>query len=169
MSDSEQYSIHPAIGIGRVGNSTNSFYLAPATIGGLPIEADLDGNPVVKDGKPMLVTQFKDAAGRVRRQAASFRIYRTVPGQPGQRVAVSLDDPSIEKIVWKVHVANKKAAWWNYVPLLGDLMFGKFNSYQTWADTPPAWKLQSSWTNPRNAGTAQEKRQTLIVDPGPRV
>ncbi|MES2739754.1 MAG: CTQ-dependent lysine 6-oxidase LodA [Pseudomonadota bacterium] len=172
MSDMEQYSIHPAIGIGRVGNSLDSFYLAPEVIGGLPIEADADGNPLFKGDQPLYVSQFKDKTGCVRRQAATFRIYRTVPGQPGQpgqRVAVSLDDPAIEKIVWKVHVANKKAVWWNYVPLLGDLMFGKHNSYQTWTDTPLAWKLtQRSWTSLRNADVTGAQRQQYIVDPGPR-
>lgn len=170
MSDLEQYSIHPAIGIGRVGNSHDSFYLAPEVIGGLPIEADAQGNPLLRDGRPVHVTQFKDPAGRIRRQAASFRIYRKVPGQPGQRVAVSLDDPTIEKIEWKVHVANKKAAWWNYVPLLGDLMFGQYNSYETWTNPPAAWKVKSeAWTNLRNADTPQAQRQQLIIDPGPRV
>ena len=168
VSNNEQYSIHPAIGIGRVGNSldASSFYLAPEAIGGLPIEADANGNPVVKDGKAVLVDQFKDAAGRIRRQAARFRIYREVPGQPP--VAVGLDDPAIAKIEWQVHVANKKAAWWNYVPLLGDLMFGRLNSYQTWTGTPVAWKLsQRNWTELRNQGATD--RQQLIVDPGPRV
>ncbi len=170
MSDIEQYSIHPAIGIGRVGNSTGAFYLAPETIGGLPIEADANGNPLSEGGKPVYVSQFKDTSGRIRRQAAGFRIYRTVPGQAGRRVAVSLDDPAIEKIVWTVHMANKKAVWWNYVPLIGDLMFGQLNSYQTWTDTPAAWKLsQTSWTILRNDGTPAASRQTLIVDPGPRV
>lgn len=168
MSDTAQYSIHPAIGIGRVGDSPNSFYLAPERIGGLPIEPDPDGNPLLGEGKPVHVARFKDAAGRIRRQAATFRIYRTVPGQG--RVAVDLDDPAIEKIVWKVHVANKKAAWWNYVPLLGDLMFGQHNSYKTWTETPPAWQLKSRcWTNLRNESTTGPQRQQLIVDPGPRV
>lgn len=174
MKHTASYSIHPAIGIGRVGNSHDSFYLAPETIGGLPIEADAHGNPLIENGKPVAVSRFKDKAGRIRRQAASFRIYRTVPGQagqPDQRVAVSLADPAIEKIEWKVHVANKKAAWWNYVPLLGDLMFGKLNSYQTWKSTPDLWNLKpTSWIDLRNADQqTDQERQKLIVDPGPRV
>ncbi|WP_046683589.1 LodA/GoxA family CTQ-dependent oxidase, partial [Janthinobacterium sp. KBS0711] len=34
MNSTEQYSIHPSIGIARVGNSHDSFYLAPESIGG---------------------------------------------------------------------------------------------------------------------------------------
>ena len=48
-----------------------SFYLEPDTIGGLPIECDKEGNPLVKDGKPVYVKHFKEG-GRIRRQAAQF-------------------------------------------------------------------------------------------------
>ncbi|MEW7847484.1 CTQ-dependent lysine 6-oxidase LodA [Massilia aurea] len=168
MRANEQYSIHPAIGIGRVGNSPDSFYLAPDTTGGLPFEPDQDGNPLMVDQRPVGVTSFKDGSGRVRRQAARFQIFRSVPGQAP--VAITLDDPAIARIEWTVHVANKKAAWWNYIPLLGDLMFGPYNSYQTWTDTPSAWGLSTrSWTNLRNAvATTDAERRKLIVDPGPR-
>ena len=81
MSNNAQYSIHPAIGIGRVGNSLDSFYLAPETTGGLPFEADANGNPVLQNNQPVTVSQFKDSLGRVRRQAAKFQIYRNLPGQ----------------------------------------------------------------------------------------
>ncbi len=170
MNSTEQYSIHPSIGIARVGNSHDSFYLAPEAIGGLPTEADGNNDPQLVDGKPVRVTQFKDAAGRVRRQAASFRIYKSVAGRPGEKVLVDLQDPSIARIEWTVHVANKKAAWWNFIPLLGDLMFGPYNSYETWENTPPAWNLTpTSWTNLRNGDvTGEAARQKLIVDPGPR-
>lgn len=167
MENKEVYSIHPSIGIGRLGNSHDAFYLAPETIGGLPIEADPQGNPIMANGKPKYVTEFKDPKGRIKRQAATFRIYKTVKGK---KVLVDLKDGSIEKVEWTVHVANKKAAWWNYVPLLGDLMFGKHNSYETWENTPEAWNLKNrNWTQLRNASVAEDQRQsTLIVDPGPR-
>lgn len=170
MNRTEQYSIHPSIGIARVGNSHDSFYLAPETIGGLPIEADGNNDPLLADGKPVPVAQFKDAAGRVRRQAASFKIYKSDPARPGAKILVDMQDPSIARIEWTVHVANKKAAWWNFIPLLGDLMFGPYNSYETWENTPPAWNLTpTSWTNLRNGDvTGAAARQKLIVDPGPR-
>ena len=67
------FRIHPAIGIARVGNSPNSFYIAPEVTGGLPIDCDHEGNPIVKDCKEQPVSKFKDAQGRIRRQAARFR------------------------------------------------------------------------------------------------
>src|ERR1051326_8384992 len=64
------YQIHPAVGVARLGNSPDSFYLEPQTIGGLPIECDAGGNPVMHDGKPVYVRKFKDDLGRIKRQAA---------------------------------------------------------------------------------------------------
>ena len=33
------FSIHPKIGVARLGNSATAFYLGPETTGGLPIDA----------------------------------------------------------------------------------------------------------------------------------
>ena len=38
-----RYAIHPAIGVARVGNSPESYYLAPDSIGGLPTEPGSGG------------------------------------------------------------------------------------------------------------------------------
>lgn len=83
------YKIHPAIGIARVGNSPNEFFIGPERIGERP-------NP--QGG-------FKDAQCRVKRQVARFRIF------------AHHDDASVEEITganaditWTVHLANKKAA-----------------------------------------------------------
>jgi hypothetical protein len=175
----QQYRIHPSIGVGRLGNSPDSYYLAPEAIGGLPIEPDKNGNPVIVEGKPQYVREFKDEKGMIKRQAATFKIYRTEAD--GSETMIDMNDPRIKKIEWTVHVANKKAAWWNFVPLLGDLMFGELNSYETWnGDPPPAWNLPPNsetgdpwtglpWMNWRNAGTTgRDARRQLIIDPGPR-
>ena len=53
------YKIHPAIGIARVGNSPDEFFIGPERIGEEP---DPPGG-------------FKDAQCRVKRQAARFRIF----------------------------------------------------------------------------------------------
>ena len=55
----EQIVIHPAIGVARVGNSPHEWFLGPETPG---------PHPVPPGG-------FKDAAGRIKRQAARFRLY----------------------------------------------------------------------------------------------
>ena len=59
--------IQPSVGVGRLGNSLE-FYLAPKTIGGLPIESDLYGNPTRS------IKNFKDSLGQVKRQGQPFRI-----------------------------------------------------------------------------------------------
>ncbi|WP_208640076.1 LodA/GoxA family CTQ-dependent oxidase [Massilia violaceinigra] len=168
MPSPVSYRIHPSIGVGRVGNSLDAYYLAPDSIGGLPIEASASGDPVFENNAPKRVTQFKDAKGRIKRQAATFAIYQSTPDGLGE-VELDLTGDLVESVVWSVHVANKKSAWWDFVPLLGDLMFGKYNSYETWQAPPAAWDVGSAaWTGYRNSDTTGDARQALIIDPGPR-
>lgn len=84
------YKIHPAIGVARVGNSPDDFFIGPERVGERP---EPSGG-------------FKDSLCRVKRQAARFRIF------------AHHGDGSVEeitkakaKITWKVHLANKKAAF----------------------------------------------------------
>ncbi|GAB5400315.1 MAG: hypothetical protein Aureis2KO_19000 [Aureisphaera sp.] len=134
--------ISPSIGIARLGSSKGQFYLAPETIGGLPFEADEYGN---KKGP---VINFKDKHGQVRRQGQPFKIFTSDDKE------LTLDSPNVESIVWNVHLANKKAAWYNYSELEGNLLYGVQNSYAN-RNVP--------FRNPD-----AEDRQKLIVDPGPR-
>jgi len=150
-----RYEIHPSIGIARVGNSVDQFYLAPDEIGGLPIECEADGTPLTKDGHLVRTSKFKDSHGRVRRQAARFRIFvfdEKKPDDPGREVVLGKD---VTKMEWTAHPANKKAAWYNFSELEGDLMLGADNSYEK-KDVPL-----------RNASVT-DKRVDLIIDPGPR-
>ena len=157
-SDRCTYRIHPAIGFARVGNSPDSFYLEPASVGGLPIECDENGNARRnEDGGDIPVTQFK-AAGQIRRQAARFRVYRYENGKDPVEVTPG---NGLKSVTWRVHVANKKSAWWNFSELQGDIMVGPNNTYE----------YQSQfWLGPtlRNAKVDGHNRQTLITDPGPR-
>jgi hypothetical protein len=89
-------AIHPAIGIARVGDSPEEYFIGPE----LP-----DNHPVPEGG-------FKDSKGRLKRQAARFRIYgynalNQVVGELTQ------DSPGI-KIDWTAEVANTKSAWYNF-------------------------------------------------------
>ena len=84
------YKIHPSIGIARLGNSPDEFFIGPERIGERP---DPPGG-------------FKDAQCRVKRQAARFRIF------------AHHDDDTVEEITdaeaeitWNVHLVNKKAAF----------------------------------------------------------
>ena len=75
---SKSYKIHPAIGVARLGNSPDEFYLALETVGGRPIACDASGNALQDNGKVKFVEQYKDSLGRVKRQAA--KIWLTVLG-----------------------------------------------------------------------------------------
>src|ERR1700722_1625187 len=84
MSDTI-FRVHPAIGIGRVGDS-EEFYIAPVTaagtiepgglMGGLPIKPGTEDTPITAD-------DFRDRDGNVKRQAARFRIYAYPSGTSG--------------------------------------------------------------------------------------
>lgn len=150
-----RYAIGPSIGIARVGNSPDSFYIAPEELNGLPLECHTDGILQIVDGHPVYVRKFKDAQGRIRRQAALFRIYRIEDGK--QAVEITLSDPAVKQISWTAHLANKKACWYNFAELEGNLLYGEENSYK------------NRGIQFRNADkTTLEDRQKLIIDPGPR-
>lgn len=120
-------AIYPAIGIARVGNAPDDFYLAPE-IPGKPTE--------VENG-------YKDSKGRVKKQVARFRIYGLT--EDGEIVKeITAEEAKIE---WRVHVANRKAAWYEFINAL-DL---------EGLAIPP--KL-------RNKDIKNEERKKLIIDPG---
>jgi len=87
-------AIHPAVGIGRVGNSRESFYFGPEVPGRVP---HAEGG-------------FKDAAGAVARQAARFRVF----GLDRQGRVVRELTAGEAEITWRVEVANGKAAWYAF-------------------------------------------------------
>ncbi|SEE80650.1 L-lysine 6-oxidase [Rhizobiales bacterium GAS191] len=148
----QTFVIGPSIGVARLGNSPGQFYVEPETIAGLPLECDAQGN--VSD-PASLVRKFKDGQGRVRRQAARFRVFR-LDGAGASR-EVTLKDRDIAHIRWTVHLANKKAAWYQFSELEGNLVHGQSNSYE-------ARKVAR-----RNKGvTVKKERQRLLIDPGPR-
>jgi hypothetical protein len=132
------YSIYPAMGIARLGNSPSQFYIGPETYRGLPI---------LPNGAPFFPKDFRDSEGRMRRQAARFHVYR----EGGQHIEeVNLDSPAIKEIRWTVHLANKKASWYQFLTSSGEQGY------------PPNHPL-------RNADQqAIEERLKLIIDPGPR-
>jgi L-lysine 6-oxidase len=152
-----RYEIHPSIGVARVGNSPDSFYLAPEAIGGLPIECDRFGNSVPEGADQKSVENFRDSQGFVRRQGARFRLFAfedANPSDPGREV--TLGDSEVAAVEWTVHLANKKASWYPFRVFVGDVMF----PHNTYADHHVDF---------RNADVKGPERQKLIIDPGPRV
>jgi hypothetical protein len=167
---SPEYKIHPAIGIARVGNdSEDNFYVAPSEIGGLPKEKiSLSFQEEVK--------KFKNNKGEIRKQAAYFRIYKD--GTP-----ISTSDNEIESINWTVHLANKKAAWWDFNEFCGNLMISNQqdqtqpNSYEYWSTQVEKDSEGKPVLDPegreipimkKRNKEKKENRKSLIIDPGYR-
>lgn len=138
-------SIHPSVGVARLGNAKeNDFLLNPIKIGGLPYEADKNLKPT------KTAVNFKDKAGRVRRQGQVFKVFDA----DGNELTLASDN--VKSIEWTVHLANKKAAWYNFSELNGNLLYGEENSYEN---------RNIGWRNP---DVPDDKRQDLITDLGPR-
>lgn len=169
MSDSKvSYRIHPSIGFARVGNSPHAYYLEPTGVGKLPTEWGPDG-----EERP--VTEFKED-GQVKRQAARFRVYRHEEGKPPVEVSAG---NGLASLKWTVHVANKKAAWYNFSELQGDVMLGQDNTYRAQgiplrnASVGSKDVVDGVPVAPPPGGDVtkeydRKKRQQLIIDPGPR-
>ena len=83
--------VHPGIGIARVGNSTTGYFIG-SEIPGYPSKPKDD--------------LFKDNEGKVKRQAARFRIYAYDSNDKVIK-ELTLDDCSIK---WQVHLANRKSS-----------------------------------------------------------
>lgn len=121
--------IHPAIGIARIGNS-DEFFAGPEVPH--PVAPPQGG--------------YRDSAGKLKRQAALFRVY----GYDASGRAIAELTAGTAEIVWTAHVANKKAAWYDFDAAL---------------DLPEAATLQSVR---RNAAIHGEHREELVINPGPR-
>ena len=87
-------AIYPGIGIARVGDSKDGYFIGPE----------------VRFPGPLVPDSFKDASGALKRQAARFRIY----GMNDAGEVVAQLDSSNADVTWNVHVANKKAAWYTF-------------------------------------------------------
>jgi L-Lysine epsilon oxidase N-terminal/L-lysine epsilon oxidase C-terminal domain len=126
-------AIHPAIGIARVGNSEDQFFVGP----------EVDEPP------PLAPDSYKDDTGALKRQAARFRIY----GYNGAGEVVAELTPDDADIRWTVHVANTKAAWYEF---------------QVALDIPEASRPDAIPSRLRNMDLAGPARDQLAIDPGPR-
>jgi len=85
--------IFPPIGIARVGDSPDGWYIGPEWPGQLALPDD-----------------YRDESGRLKRQGARFRIY-TFSADDKVIGEVTRAEATIE---WSVRLANKKAAWFPF-------------------------------------------------------
>lgn len=124
--------IYPGIGIARLGDSPDSFFIGPESPG----------------LGPQSGTEFKDAQGRVARQAARFRVFGyDADGKVVQELTAVT--PGVT-LAWTVQLANHKAA--------GTLFAGV--RHGTAQDKDPDQKQL------RNLGIADRTR--LQITPAPR-
>ena len=97
--------------------------------------------------------------GRVRPQAARFRIFEYEKGADGKfhpKGEVTLGDGRTTKITWTVHLANRKASFCQFRGQEGALASPLFSKYSA-----------KQMRNPAVLG-ADNRRSTLDLDPGPR-
>lgn len=124
--------IHPGIGIARVGDSPNDFYIGPE----------------VTHPEPTKFGSTRDAGGAIKRQAARFRVYAY---DKYGNVVGEVNQTKNSSIQWSVHLANKKAAWYQFNAAL---------------DIPATVSL----TVPlRNADVKGGDRAALCIDAGKKV
>lgn len=121
--------IHPGIGLTRIGNSASDYYIGPEVM-----------NP-----EPTAYGATRDPGGAIKRQAARFRVYGY---DKDGNVVAEIQQSENSSIEWAVHVANKKAAWYQFDAAM---------------DIPATAKL----TVPlRNADVSGGARSALAIDPG---
>jgi hypothetical protein len=119
-------AVYPGIGIARVGNS-DEFFIGPE----------------VPHAVPRPPEHYRDPQGRLRRQAARFRVY----GFDAEGEVVGELTAGDAEIEWTVEVANRKASWYEFVTAM---------------DIPEAVP-----TARRNATFSGADRRALEITPGP--
>ncbi|MGX0905160.1 hypothetical protein ACSSV8_003754 [Roseovarius sp. MBR-79] len=92
--DIQSLSIHPSIGIARIGNAPDAWFPAAEVRGGVP--EDPDG--------------FRNSGGMIKRQVPRFRVYATL--KSGEVREITAADG---KLTWRVEVANLKAGWYQFL------------------------------------------------------
>ena len=123
-------AIYPAIGVARVGNSESEFFLGPEV-----------NEPCTEPWG-----FHRDGTGALKRQACRFRVY----GLNGEGMPVCELNSGNADVRWTVHLANKKAAWYQF-QLAQDIPEA--------ASTPPSLLRNATVTD----------RNSLVIDPGPRL
>ncbi|MBL3656271.1 LodA/GoxA family CTQ-dependent oxidase [Fulvivirga sediminis] len=163
--------IHPAIGMARVGNSTE-YYLGPETMAARPQEGSdtTGGLPIKPNTESTTITSadLRDAQGRLKRQAARFKIFQypnspsslSYPSSPGEEVKIGsvVDGKKVSNIIWTAHLANKKANCWEI-----DETANKGIELYKNGNTPPLRNLPFG-----NNAADINRLQKLIIDAGPR-
>ncbi len=130
MNEIVRCVISPGLGIARLGNSPQEYFVGPEAPGQVPQPAG----------------GFKDPAGRIKRQAARFRVY----GLDTSGKVVGEVTPELGEVKWRVHLANRKAAWYQFLNAMD--LGAKY----------------AKTAGRRNSAVTGTQRKGLVIDPGPR-
>jgi len=193
MSNNNIFRIHPAIGIARVGTS-EEYYLGPETMAGMDgiKETDPMGGLPIKMGKEtqtITSDDLRDADGKLKRQAARFKIYsyseseiEQYPTQAGSEIKVgsSLSINGTTKVVatilWQVHLANKKANSWvepdqgeAAYTATGQTPFIRNTKFPGSVAMTGINKDENTCTNSQDILVEKSRREILVLDAGPHV
>lgn len=120
--------VHPGIGVGRLGGS-DEYYLGPEEF-----------TPKLTEAEDM-----RDDAGLIKRQAVRYRVYGY--DAAGNMVA-EIQESLNSSIEWSVHLANKKAAWFEFRAAM---------------DIP---SMKNTTINLRNPSVSGKDREKLVIDAG---
>lgn len=172
------FRVHPSIGFARVGNS-DEYNLAPETMAALPLPGGdrpvntetVGGLPLRLDGStPITSRDVRDSKGRLKRQAARFKIFAYpddaaghYPTSTGTEITIGsqVDGRQVVDIVWTVHVANKKANSY-LLEAPGTTSLYTLLQYENGL-TPPLRNVgEGEWAN------SPDRVRKLTIDPGPR-
>jgi hypothetical protein len=156
-----QYRIHPAIGIARIGDAVRSdasqdFYFIGPEIPEFPANVDPQSGAQ---------GEFKTPDGRVKPQAARFRIFEYEKGNDGKFHPIgevrTSDNTRAVSITWTAHLANRKANFCAFHGQAGAQDNPLFSSYGT--PQNPRLKVRNETVK-----TNVERKKLLELDPGPQ-
>ncbi len=136
--------IHPGLGIARIGNSPDEYFIGPESPGHA---SDPQGG-------------FKDRLGRIKRQAARFRIY----AYNKQGRAIKELTAQDAHITWTVELANQKAA---YDMFLGEYWAMQYPCFAKQKGTHPGFDCGHPKRN-QEVKEEAERERLLVIKPGPR-
>jgi len=147
------FRIHPAIGIARVGNAPEDHFVGPEHPG-------VPGNWAGTEFE-----SFRDGAGRIKRQAARFRVFEYVDASsPPKEVVLGTDVVDIE---WRVHIANTKGSFFTFNGQSGASDVYVARSQRQGKSSE---KTDPARTNLRNSNIQGPDRQRLLeLDPGEKL
>jgi L-Lysine epsilon oxidase N-terminal/L-lysine epsilon oxidase C-terminal domain len=99
----EALRVYPPLGIARVGNAVgdDDYIIGPEVIGGSPT--------LPNESPARYVADFRTSDGRIKRQAARFRVYAHLKDGTVEEITAKTG-----KVKWRVAIANLKAGWYDF-------------------------------------------------------